>query len=254
MQVTSILVLLLSHPFVSAQKFVWPEKNQQCADDAGPPYLDDKPGKKYHDVYPKVSPVLLPDGSCADPLKEACGAEMHGDAKTAYLEGPVSCNNEGWYCRITEQEGWRPMNLKGDLNFGHCNSTASFDDDATDADGHCHGSSVDNTYYWWIRDHFFRQYNGKLRCCCGWFEKDEDGKKTVFDAITSGRIGNGCDYRREVFVPDKCRDANEDNTPPYDRYTGGCKKKFKKTQLNKPVDLPKFDNTCWEIQYFGAAG
>ena len=66
----------------------WPEYNQQCRDDAGPPYLDDEetfgPGVKYHDGS-GAWPVLQDDGTCADPLKQACG--QRDDAKTAYLEG-----------------------------------------------------------------------------------------------------------------------------------------------------------------------
>ncbi len=70
-------------PFASAD-IEWPEYNQQCQDDAGPPYLDDEPGTKYHDGS-GAWPVLLNDGTCADPLKEACA--LRDDFKTAYLEG-----------------------------------------------------------------------------------------------------------------------------------------------------------------------
>ena len=69
--------------FASAD-ITWPEYNQQCTDDAGPPYLDDEPGVKYHDGS-GAWPVLLDDGTCADPLKEACS--LRDDFKTAYLEG-----------------------------------------------------------------------------------------------------------------------------------------------------------------------
>ena len=70
-------------PHASAD-ITWPEYNQQCTDDAGPPYLDDEPGVKYHDGS-GAWPVLLDDGTCADPLKEACS--LRDDFKTAYLEG-----------------------------------------------------------------------------------------------------------------------------------------------------------------------
>ena len=73
----------LSIPYASAD-ITWPEYNQQCVDDAGPPYLDDEPGVKYHDGS-GAWPVLLDDGTCADPLKEACS--LRDDFKTAYLEG-----------------------------------------------------------------------------------------------------------------------------------------------------------------------
>ena len=69
---------------IASADIIWPLYNQQCRDDAGSPYLDDEPGVKYHDGS-GAWPVLLEDGTCANPLKEAC--ELRGDAKTAYLEG-----------------------------------------------------------------------------------------------------------------------------------------------------------------------
>jgi len=247
MQFSSIFFLSLSLSLVGA--FEWPEKNQQCEDDAGPPFLDDEPGKKYHDGQ-QVSPVLLSDGKCAKPIKDACKNSKHGDAKTAYLEGPIACENQGWYCRIVNQDGWPAKGLTGDKNFGHCNSTDGYED-GYDQDGHCHGSATDNTYYWWIRDHFHRQYNGRLRCCCGW--EASDAGDSGNNLITAGRVGNRCDYRREVTgigddTTDNCRDANEEHGLNFE---GGCDQVYKDDQIGKPVDLPEYDDTCWEIDFFG---
>ena len=65
--------------------------------------------------------------------------------------GPISCGNNGWYCRIfnNEANGWPQVALNGDVNFGQCNTTDAFNGYGFDQDGHCHGSSYDNTYYWW---------------------------------------------------------------------------------------------------------
>jgi len=183
----------------------WPEYNQQCQDDAGPPYLDDEPGIKYHDGS-AASPVLF-NGECSDPMKTACASRE--DAKTAYLEGPINCGGNGWYCRIFNDEanGWPNIALNGDLNFAECNKEGAFGGPEDNEDGHCHGSSVDSTYYWWVRDHWFRQYNGKLRCCCGWYTGGTQ-------PLTEGRIADRCDYRRLVTRDenvDDCRDANEDH-------------------------------------------
>lgn len=218
----------------------WPEYNQQCRDDAGPPYLDDSetyPNGKYHDNS-AAAPVLQ-NGECPDPLKSACATRP--TIKTAFLEGPISCGDKGWYCRIMPDENWPPENLTGDLNFGHCNSTRNFADAGADQDGHCHGSSKDNTYYWWIRDHWFRVYNGALRCCCGWYE----GSDTP---LTSGRIANRCDYRRQLTPdenPVRCRDANEGHGLTYE---GGCDSQYI-GQIGSPI--PENDPKCWEITRFG---
>ena len=221
---------------------IWPEYNQQCRDDAGPPYLDDSEtfpdGGKYHDNSAAV-PLLLQNGKCPDPLKSACANRP--TIKTAFLEGPLSCGDKGWYCRIMPDTNWPPLNLMGDVNFGHCNTTAHFEDDGADQDGHCHGSSKDNTYYWWIRDHWFRGYNGNLRCCCGW----NDGSETP---LTGGRIANRCDYRRQV-TPDedvsRCRDANEDHNLSYE---GGCSSQYS-NQIGLPI--PESDSMCWEVSRYG---
>ena len=128
----------------------WPLYTQQCRDDAGPPYLDDEEtfnGGKYHDGS-AAYPVLQDDGQCAQPMKNACASRP--SFKTAYLEGPIDCGGNGWYCRIYNDEinGWPNIALNGDSNFGNCNSTNSFEDAGYDRDGHCHGSDNDSTYYW----------------------------------------------------------------------------------------------------------
>merc|ERR1712156_996936 len=141
-------------------------------------------------------------------------------------------------------ENWPPINLTPDLNFGHCNTTEGFDDAGYDRDGHCHGSSVDSTYYWWIRDHWFRQYNGRVRCCCGWFEG------TSINPLYGRRIANRCDYRRLVTESEdvsECRDANEDHGMGFDDI--GCDEAYKSSQLNQPI--PEDDGICWEIHKFG---
>lgn len=124
----------------------WPLYSQQCRDDAGPPYSDDGVGK-YHDGS-AAYPQLLSDGKCAKPMQDACASRP--TFKTAYLEGPIDCGGNGWYCRIFDDEanGWNNVNLNGDLNFGSCNSTDAFEDAGSDPDGHCHGSADDSTYYW----------------------------------------------------------------------------------------------------------
>lgn len=238
-----VLSLILIGALVDSTKadIAWPEYNQQCRDDAGPPYLDDAPNVKYHAGSPAY-PVLAQNGDCAEPMKDAC--EKRPDAKTAYLEGPISCGGNGWYCRIFNDEanGWDNVNLNGDVNFGQCNSEDSFDDAGYDQDGHCHGSDDDSTYYWWIRDHWHRQYNGKVRCCCGWFT---GGTQPLY----GGRIANRCDYRRKVTREeniDNCRDANEDHNMGFDDI--GCDQQYR-NQIGQPI--PEDDSVCWEIERFG---
>ena len=223
---------------------IWPEYSQQCQDDAGTPFNDDEStygiNGFYHDNT--ASFPVLQNGECPAPLAQAC--EDRPTEKVAYLEGPIDCGNKGWYCRIMPDENWPPINLIGDLNFGHCNTTKGFEDAGYDQDGHCHGSSVDNTYYWWVRDHFFRQYNGRLRCCCGW---DEGTSETP---LFSGKIANRCDYRRLVTETEdvtKCRDANEGHGLGFDNI--GCDQSYMDTQLNKPI--VENDDMCWEVQRFG---
>jgi hypothetical protein len=140
----------------------FPSYSQQSEDDAGPRFIDDGvtygPDTKYHFGSP-AAPVLK-NGERADPMKNAC-AERN-DPKLAYLEGPISCGGNGWHCRILEDENWPQINLVGDFNFGYCNTTEGFNEKESDRSGHCHGSDNDETYYWWVRDHWFRQYNGRL--------------------------------------------------------------------------------------------
>ena len=205
--------------------------SQQCADDAGPPWADDAetyPNARYHDDTP-ATPSLLEDGACAAPLSAACEAK---GARAAYLDGPVDCGGAGWFCRIMPQDGWTSRGtLGGDLNFDHCNETAN--DDLT---GHCHGSTDDATYGWWIRDHWFRGYAGSLFCCCDWER-------------TKGVVSR-CDYRMPVtdvgdggaYDLETCRDANEDHGYGYE---GRCKSKY------EPFDDP-LDSTdqCWALTSF----
>lgn len=230
------------HHLIAAD-LAWPEYNQQCRDDAGPPYLDDDEtygNGKYHDGS-SAYPILDSNGECAEPIKDACTTRPN--KRTAYLEGPISCGGQGWYCRIMEDPNWDNIALKGDFNFGHCNTTENFDDGGRDGDGHCHGSASDETYYWWVRDHWFRQYNGRLRCCCGW---DENSSSTP---LYSGRIANRCDYRRLVTETEdilKCRDANEDHGLGFDGI--GCNSDYE-DQIGKPI--PEDDAICWEVAKFG---
>jgi len=245
------LLLLICHFQVCLVTAQWPKYSQQCRDDAGPPFMDDEPGVRYHDGSSAVP--ILQDGACAPKMVKACAKSPSN--KAAYLEGPLDCGDKGWYCRIMpDPENWDPLSLTGDVNFGHCNSTDAFDDAGYDQDGHCHGSSHDSTYYWWIRDHWHRQYNGNLRCCCGWF------LGSSLQPMYERRIGNRCDYRREVEKTenlDDCRDANEEHGKSFDdtntndgndqKY--GCDPSFKKTQINKPI--PEDDSLCWEIRKFG---
>jgi len=238
-----LLSLILLGASIDSTKadIVWPEYNQQCRDDAGPPYLDDSPNEKYHDGS-AAYPVLAQNGECAEPMKEACSSRP--DPKTAYLEGPISCGGNGWYCRIFNDEanGWENINLNGDVNFGQCNREDSFEDAGFDQDGHCHGSSDDSTYYWWIRDHWHRQYNGKVRCCCGWFEGGTQ-------ALYGRRIANRCDYRRLVTKDENvnnCRDANEDHNMGFDDIR--CDPQYR-NQIGEAI--PEDDSVCWEIERFG---
>ena len=136
---------------------------QQCRDDAGPPWADDLetygPNVRYHDNTP-AEPILPADGACPGALAGACAAK---GVKAAYLDGPIDCGGQGWFCRIMPQPGWGDCSY-GDCNFANC---ATPDADELDTDGHCHGSDDDSTYGWWVRDHHFRGYTGTLNCCCG---------------------------------------------------------------------------------------
>merc|ERR1711982_107854 len=68
--------------------------------------------------------------------------------------------------------------------------------------------------------------------------------------LHSGRIANGCDYRRLVTQDENlndCRDANEDHGLGYDV---GCNKAYE-SQIGKVI--PETDNFCWELTKFGYA-
>ena len=108
-----------------------------------------------------------------------------------------------------------------------------------------------STYYWWIRDHWFREYNGRLRCCCGWYDNENNLANSV--PLYSRRIANRCDYRGLVTRDenlDECRDANEEHGLGFDDI--GCDEQYESSQLGQPV--PDNDDTCWEIGRFGADG
>lgn len=92
-----------------------------------------------------------------------------------------------------------------------------------------------------MRDHWYRGYNGRLRCCCGWYEGGTD-------PATDGRIVNRCDYRRLVVDEDdanECRDANEDHGLGFE---GGCDKQYAD---NVGSPLVEDDSQCWELHKFG---
>lgn len=239
---------------IASADIQWPLYSQQCTDDAGPPVGDDAenfgPNGKYHDgsaAYP-----VLNGRECADPMKDACNSR--DDFKTAYLEGPISCGGNGWYCRIFDDSanGWPTENLLGDVNFGQCNREDSFEDSGYDQDGHCHGSSDDSTYYWWMRDHWHRGYNGKLRCCCGWYQGGSQPLYGTYDAATKtggSRIANGCDYRKLIASEvdaNNCRDANEEHNLGF--VDIGCDPQFR-AQIGSPI--PEDDSVCWEVERFG---
>jgi hypothetical protein len=221
--------LLITSLRINAQD-VYPSYSQQCRDDAGPPFADD--GTWVYHQGSQATPVLKDDGQCADKMQKACSER--GDAKTAYIEGPPDCGGRGWYCRILQQDGWDPRSLTADVNFGYCNTTEGFEDAGYDRSGHCHGSDDDSTYYWWMRDHWYRQYNGRLRCCCDWSE------------LTEGKVTNRCDFRRLVVDEDdanNCRDANEDHGM---NFNSGC---TGPAELNQPLN--EDDSMCWELHRFG---
>jgi len=99
--------------------------------------------------------------------------------------------------------------------------------------------------YQWIRDHWHRQYNGRVRCCCGWYQGGSQ-------PVTQGRIANRCDYRRLVTETEdvtQCRDANEDHGLGFEGVGDtGCDSQYA-SQINAPI--PEDDSVCWEIQRFG---
>merc|ERR1719473_1312283 len=198
--------------------------SQQCRDDAGPPWGDELPaGPAYFDGTP-----AKPEGDCPAPLAAACAAKSK---KAAFLAGPVDCGGKGWHCRIAPQPGFVPRGGFRDANFAHCNRT---DADESDADGHCHGSSEDSVYGWWVRDHWYRGYAGRLTCCCDW-----NGLKGLV---------NRCDYRRKVVDAndlETCRDANEDHGKTY---SGTCAAYKDKIPFGDPALKP--GNQCWVVSNF----
>ena len=171
---------------------------------------------------------MVGDGDdCPAPLATACAAK---DKRAAFLAGPIDCDAKGWFCRIARQDGFVPSDGFRDANFAHCNRT---DADLSDADGHCHGSAFDETYGWWVRDHWFRGYAGLLTCCCDW---------QALKGLT-----NRCDYRRPVsFGKDleTCRDANEDHGSSYE---GTCA-----AYADVPFDDPALrqHGQCWSVSKF----
>ena len=114
----------------------------------------------------------------------------------------MDCGGRGWFCRILPDDTHDVNNMQGDYNFNHCNRT-----EYGDIDGHCHGSDYDDVFYWWVRDHWHRNYAGRLHCCCDW-------------QATKGVV-NRCDYRRPVAPSEagQCRDANEGHGLGYEE---GC--------------------------------
>jgi len=219
--------------------FTWPKYSQQCFDDAGPPFGDDVeifgPNGKYHDIGSDQA-VLRDDGQCAEPVRDACAKHAKGGAvsaavaKTAYLEGPLQCGGKGWFCRILPDV---PHAGTGevDWNYNSCNRT-----EYGDTDGHCHGSDDDDTFYWWVRDHWNRNYGGWLHCCCDW-------SKTL-------GVVSRCDYRAPLQPGEneKCRDANEDHDGPGSGFSkgfeAGCPNLGATVLPEPPV------SQCWDVLKF----
>jgi len=200
--------------------------NQQCRDDAGPPWVDD--GETAYYVGFSAKPKLLGNGECPLPLRSSC--EKKG-ALAAFHDGPVNCGGKGWFCIITRQKGHRNPEVKAnkdgtfpfpDSNFAFCPQNDH------DRDGHCHGSDKEDVYGWWVRDHWHRNYAGKVKCCCGW--------------ESSAGVANRCDYRKKVTpaVLKNCRDANEEHKVDWHP---SCKGDWRSKA--PPADQ------CWEMEGFG---
>lgn len=232
MQKIIILLALITFTANAQKQFKHPEgPSQQCRDDAGSPWGDDSPNYRYFDGY-AFKANLNKGGKCPTPLAKAC--EDKG-VIAAYHDGPVDCGGRGWFCIIEDQPGHR-MPERGikngkfpDANFAFCDQK----DFEHDRDGHCHGSDVADTYGWWVRDHWHRNYAGKIRCCCGWGNADRGGQM-------DGYV-NRCDYRKHVTpkVLPKCRDANEEHKVDWH---SNCEK------LTKPDPAQ-----CWSWTGFGPA-
>jgi len=218
----------------------FPAYDQQCDKDDGPRFENDDAtfgvGVKYHSGG-SATAILSDGGECADPLKNACS--IHNDNTMAYLEGPIDCGGNGFFCTVVEQSDWEPRELLRNYNFGYCNTTEAFASTDYEESGHCHGSDDDTAYYWLLRDHWFRQYNGRMRCCCNWKSGD--------DNLFEGSFTNRCDYRRAI--PERrqgdCVSANRNGG----NFEGGCAATLEATQVGQPV--PEDDAKCWEITHFG---
>lgn len=195
--------------------------NQQCRDDAGPPWVDDG-DVAYYVGWPN-RPILPASGECPAPLAGACETKTK---LAAYMDGPIDCGGKGWFCRIFNTDYHEAPGGFADSNYASCNQA----DTNHDRDGHCHGSDVEDTYGWWVRDHWHRNYAGKVKCCCDW---------------EGGTVGvvNRCDYRKHVTpeVLETCRDANEEHEVDWHP---DCQPIH--AQNYKEPDA----NTCWEIDYF----
>jgi len=210
--------------------------SQQCRDDAGPPWSDDE-GAAYYEGQPNRA-VLNSTGICPTPLAEACKSK---GVLAAHMDGPIKCNGNGWHCRILPQKGWKNPNYV-DLNMQLCNAPNA---DESDQGGHCHGSDSDNTYGWWVRDHWHRGYTGTLHCCCS----PPGGSDSWHEGLKG--LVNRCDYRREIKPNDlkRCRDANEDH-PKWTAgsFEGGCDTYRKSHPFKEPVT--ETPDQCWTVEYF----
>ena len=176
------------------------------------------------------------------PVKAACAKHAEGGpvtseaARAAYLEGPLQCGGRGWFCRIVpSSDDWNTD--YGDYNFNHCNRTAY-----GDTDGHCHGSSDDDTFYWWVRDHWHRNYAGRLHCCCDWGAVGMDG------------VVSNCDYRAPLLpgANAQCRDANEEHAGPGSGmskgFGSGCVGVLGDKQAQAAAEPD--EGQCWDVLKF----
>jgi len=225
---------------------------QQCTEDTGPPWADDGfeyPNKHYWSDTP-ATPILPSNGKCPPPLQAACARK---GTKAAHLDGPVQCGGKGFFCRIVPQKNWlnpSAEHMKGDpkhdkgmfreSNFYHCNRKIAHPKEMEGwADGHCHGGLTDDSYGWWLRDHWFRGYAGTLHCCCD------------YGAVKG--VVNSCDIRRHVSEADsksgKCTDPNEDTRAEH-MHTSGCSD-ADIANFKDPKDSAKpGQETCWTVKNF----
>lgn len=238
MILTSTLLLLA----VSAQEPAFPAYSQNCEDDAGPRWTDDREhfGDGFYWSQSHARAVLNQDGTCAGPMESAC--QERANPLQAYLEGPISCPTGGWFCRIypDPNHGVRG-GLMADANFANCDvPSGNWEDTDHDQSGHCHGSVDPSVYYWWVRDHWHRPYSGRMKCCCEWPPRG---------------VANRCDYRAKVArgFADECRDANEDHDGGrmgsgfLYGFEEGCPRNGDKVAYTMEPD----DAMCWEVLNFG---